>query len=49
MQDIARAFVVGVVSIGMVTALFMNGRQTANVVTAGFNGSSKLLGTAIKG
>lgn len=49
MQDIARAFVVGIVGIGLVTALFMNGRQTASVVTAGFSGSSKLLDTAIKG
>ena len=49
MQEIVKAFVVGVVGIGMATALFSNGRQTANVVTAGFNGSSKLLGTAIKG
>jgi len=48
-QDIVKAFVVGVVGIGMATALFMNGRNTAGVITAGFNGSSKLLGTAIKG
>lgn len=49
MQEIAKVFVVGVVSIGLATALFMNGRQTASVVTAGFKGSSQLLDTAIKG
>lgn len=49
MQEIAKAFVVGVVGIGMATALFSNGRQTANVIKAGFSGSSQLLGTAIKG
>lgn len=48
-MEIARVFVVGVVSIGMVTALFSNGRNTASVLKAGFNGSSKLLDTAIKG
>lgn len=49
MQDIAKAFVVGVVGIGMVTALVFNGRQTAGVLTAGFNGASGLLGTAVSG
>lgn len=49
MMDIAKVFVVGVVSIGMATALFMNGRNTANVLKAGFSGSSQLLDTAIKG
>lgn len=48
-MDIAKVFVVGVVGIGMATALFMNGRNTASVLTSGFNGSSKLLDTAIKG
>lgn len=48
-MEIAKVFVVGVVSIGLATALFMNGRQTATVIKAGFGGSSQLLGTAIKG
>lgn len=49
MMEIAKVFVVGVVSIGMATALFSNGRQTASVLKAGFGGSSQLLGTAIRG
>ena len=49
MQEIAKAFVVGVVTIGLATALFMNGRNTAGVITAGGNAASGLLGTAIKG
>lgn len=49
MQEIAKAFVVGVVGIGMATALFSNGRQTANVIKASGSASSQLLGTAIKG
>lgn len=49
MGKTAQIFVAGVVSIGIITALFMNGRQTAQGVTAGFNGASNLLGTAIKG
>lgn len=47
--QIAKVFVVGVVGIGLATALFMNGRQTAGVLTAGFNGSSRLLDTSIRG
>lgn len=49
MMEIAKVFVVGVVSIGMATALFMNGRNTAGVLKAGFGGANSLLGTAIKG
>lgn len=49
MQEIVKAFVVGVVGIGMATALLMNGRQTANVIKAGGSASSQVLGTAIKG
>ena len=49
MQGILKAFVVGVVGIGLVTALTMNGRQTANVIKASGSASSGLLGTAIKG
>ena len=48
-MEIAKVFVVGVVTIGLVTALVMNGRQTANVIKAGGSASSGLLGTAIKG
>ncbi len=49
MQEIVKVFVVGVVTIGLATALFMNGRNTAGVLKAGFSGSSQLLDTAIKG
>ena len=48
-MEIAKVFVVGVVTIGLATALFMNGRNTAGVITATGNSSSKLLDTAIKG
>lgn len=48
-MEIAKAFVVGVVSIGMITALVANGRQTTSVLKATFNGSSKLLDTAERG
>lgn len=48
-MDVVKAFVVGVVSIGIITALMMNGRQTANVIKATGSSSSQLLGTAIKG
>lgn len=49
MQDVAKTFVAGVITIGIITALFMNGRQTASVINSTFSGSSNLLGTAIKG
>lgn len=49
MMDMAKVFIVGVVSIGLVTALVMNGRQTAGVLKAGFGGASQLLDTSIKG
>jgi hypothetical protein len=49
MENVAKIFVTGVVTIGIITALFMNGRQTANGLKAGFGGASQLLGTAIKG
>lgn len=49
MMDVVKAFVVGVVGIGMVTALMMNGRQTANVIKAAGSSGSQVLGTAIKG
>lgn len=42
-------FVTGIVTIGIITALVMPGRKTADVVNAGGTASSKLLATAIKG
>lgn len=49
MQNTIRTFVAGVVIIGVITALVLPGRQSAQVATSIFNGSSNLLGTAIKG
>ena len=40
---------VGIVTIGLVTALVLPGRQTAQVLTAGGSAFSNALGTAIKG
>lgn len=45
----AEVFIAGVVTIGIITALVMNGRQTANVIKATGSAGSNLLGTAIKG
>lgn len=42
-------FIAGVVTIGIITALTMNGRQTASVLKAGGSAGSNLLGTAISG
>jgi hypothetical protein len=49
MQDTIKVFVTGVITIGVITALFMNGRNTVQGITAAGNASSGLLGTAIKG
>jgi hypothetical protein len=48
-MEVAKIFVKGVVAIGIATALFMNGRNTAGVLKAGFGGASHLLGTAETG
>lgn len=42
-------FVAGVITIGIATALFAPGRQTAQTVTAAGKASSNLLSTAISG
>lgn len=42
-------FLSGIVAIGLVTALVLNGRQTAQVIKAGGSAGQGLLGTAIKG
>lgn len=49
MQDTVRIFVAGVITIGIVTALFLPGRQTVQGITAAGNASTGLLNTAIKG
>jgi formate-dependent nitrite reductase membrane component NrfD len=47
--DIARVFVVGVVGIGMATALFAPGRTTVQAGQAVFTGANNLLRTAETG
>jgi hypothetical protein len=47
--DSVKIFVTGVITIGIITALFMNGRTTVQGIGALGSASSGLLGTAIKG
>lgn len=49
MMEIAKAFVVGVVSIGAITALFAPGRTTVSGINALANGGAKVLGVAESG
>lgn len=49
MQDSIRIFVAGVITIGIITALFLNGRTTVQGIGAVGTASSGLLNTAIKG
>lgn len=42
-------FVAGIVSIGIITALTMNGRKSADVIKSTGQAGSGLLGTAISG
>lgn len=49
MQDTARIFVAGLITIGIITALFLPGRQTVAGIKAIGSSSSGLLNTAIKG
>jgi len=49
MGDTVKIFVTGVITIGVITALFMNGRQTTSGIKAAGTASSGLLSTAIKG
>lgn len=49
MQDTVRIFIAGVITIGIITALFMPGRQTVSGIKAAGTASSGLLNTAIKG
>lgn len=48
-MDALRAGIAGVVAIGVITALFLPGRTTAQSTTAAFTGAQGLLGTAIQG
>lgn len=47
--EIAKAFVMGVVAIGLATALFAPGRQTTDAIKATFTGATGLLHTAETG
>jgi len=49
MQDTIKVFVTGVITIGIITALFMNGRSTVSGIQAAGSAGSGLLNTAIKG
>jgi len=49
MQDTVKIFVTGVITIGIITALFMSGRNTVSGIKAAGTASSGLLNTAIKG
>lgn len=49
MTDVLKIFVTGVITIGVITALFLPGRQTVAGIKAGGTAASGLLGTAIKG
>lgn len=46
---IGEIFVAGIITIGIATAVFAPGRQTAQTLTAGGKAASNLLGTAISG
>lgn len=48
-MKIGELLVGGAVTIGIITALMLPGRQTAGVTKAGFQGAQGLLGTAITG
>lgn len=48
-MDVAKILVTGVITIGVITALFLPGRQTVAGITAAGKASSGLLDTAIKG
>lgn len=49
MQDTIKVFVTGVITIGIITALFMGGRSTVQGIQAAGSAGSGLLNTAIKG
>ena len=48
-MDVAKVLVTGVITIGIITALFLPGRSTVAGITATGQAASGLLGTAIKG
>ena len=48
-MDVAKKFVAGIITIGIISALVLNGKSTAGVIKATGDAASGLLGTAIKG
>lgn len=49
MSDSVKVFVAGLVTIGIITAAFLPGRQTVAGISAAGTAGSGLLGTAIRG
>jgi len=49
MQDTVKLFVTGLITIGVITALFLPGRQTVAGIKAAGDAGSGLLNTSIKG
>jgi hypothetical protein len=49
MEKVLAAGVTGVITIGIITALFLPGRQTVSGIKAAGSAFSGVLGTAIKG
>lgn len=49
MTEVAKIFVQGAITIGIITALFLPGRQTVAGIKAGGNAMSGVLKTAIRG
>lgn len=49
MADTLKVAVTGVITIGIITALFLPGRQTVSGIKAAGSAFSGVLGTAIKG
>jgi len=48
-MEIVRAFIIGVITIGVLTAVLAPGRQTVNVIKATSSGATSLLQTAERG
>ncbi len=49
MMEVLKIGITGVITIGVITALFLPGRSTVQGIKAGGSAFSSVLGTAIKG
>lgn len=49
MGEVAKILATGVITIGIITALFLNGRQTVKGISAAGGAAQGILGTAITG